>query len=171
MITETGWPTEDIASGVAGSNQDQIDYMMKLIKQKHKHVKTILVQRQTHIDCLQMKAVGDIYFDSLRGGPGNNGFESMVMGMPVIAGCNDHSHPFVKGVWTIEAYKRLNKDLPFITATPNTLFDVIEKLILTPSLRQHLIELGTLHVNKYHTFKYTAEHAIKTYQEAIKMRN
>lgn len=33
MITETGWPTEDIASGVAGSNQDQTDYMMKLIKQ------------------------------------------------------------------------------------------------------------------------------------------
>ena len=33
MITETGWPTEDIASGVAGSDQDQIDYMMKLVQQ------------------------------------------------------------------------------------------------------------------------------------------
>jgi uncharacterized short protein YbdD (DUF466 family) len=33
MITETGWPTEDLASGVAGSDQDQIDFLMKLIKQ------------------------------------------------------------------------------------------------------------------------------------------
>ena len=33
MITETGWPTEDTASGVSGSYQDQIDYMMKLIRQ------------------------------------------------------------------------------------------------------------------------------------------
>jgi hypothetical protein len=35
MITETGWPTKDIASGVDGSNQDQIDYMMKLIQQSN----------------------------------------------------------------------------------------------------------------------------------------
>lgn len=33
MITETGWPTEDIASGVAGSDRDQIEYMMKLVQQ------------------------------------------------------------------------------------------------------------------------------------------
>jgi len=33
MITETGWPTEDLASGVAGSDQDQIDFLMKLIQQ------------------------------------------------------------------------------------------------------------------------------------------
>ncbi len=35
MITETGWPTEDIASGVTGSDQDQIDYMMKLVQQSN----------------------------------------------------------------------------------------------------------------------------------------
>lgn len=33
MITETGWPTQDTASGVNGSDQDQIDYMLKLIQQ------------------------------------------------------------------------------------------------------------------------------------------
>lgn len=33
MITETGWPTEDLPSGVAGSDQDQIDFLMKLIQQ------------------------------------------------------------------------------------------------------------------------------------------
>lgn len=33
MITETGWPTEDLPSGVAGSDQAQIDFLMKLIQQ------------------------------------------------------------------------------------------------------------------------------------------
>ena len=33
MITETGWPTEDLPSGVGGSDQDQIDFLTKLIQQ------------------------------------------------------------------------------------------------------------------------------------------
>ncbi len=30
LITETGWPTVDLISGVNGSDQDQVDYMLKL---------------------------------------------------------------------------------------------------------------------------------------------
>ena len=33
MITETGWPTRDTRSGVEGSDQLQIDYMMELFRQ------------------------------------------------------------------------------------------------------------------------------------------
>jgi hypothetical protein len=33
MITETGWPSQSTASGVTGSDQAQIDYLMKLIQQ------------------------------------------------------------------------------------------------------------------------------------------
>jgi len=33
LITETGWPTEDLLSGVAGSDPDQIDYLLKLVQQ------------------------------------------------------------------------------------------------------------------------------------------
>lgn len=33
MITETGWPSEPTASGVEGSEQEQIDYIMKLAEQ------------------------------------------------------------------------------------------------------------------------------------------
>lgn len=33
MITETGWPTQDIANGAEGSDQHQIEYMMTLFQQ------------------------------------------------------------------------------------------------------------------------------------------
>lgn len=36
MITETGWPTEDTASGAQGSDQLQIEYMFKLFQQANK---------------------------------------------------------------------------------------------------------------------------------------
>lgn len=36
MITETGWPSETTDSGVQGSDQAQIDYMMRLVEQANR---------------------------------------------------------------------------------------------------------------------------------------
>jgi hypothetical protein len=33
MITETGWPSETLPSGVSGSEEEQIDYILKLVQQ------------------------------------------------------------------------------------------------------------------------------------------
>jgi hypothetical protein len=33
MITETGWPSEDTASGVIGSDREQVTYLLKLVRQ------------------------------------------------------------------------------------------------------------------------------------------
>lgn len=33
MITETGWPTQPTASGVKGSHEEQVEYMLKLVRQ------------------------------------------------------------------------------------------------------------------------------------------
>jgi hypothetical protein len=155
-------------------NKDTKEFVdvMKIIEQKYSHVKMLLIRKQPHSRCLELKSAGDIYFESLRGAIGSNGLESMAMEMPVIAGCNDNSHPFVKGSQSIIAFKKLNRGkLPFITTTKDTLFNIIEELILSQSLRDELIGLGLAHVNKYHTFKFVSKLAIETYEEAVRIKN
>jgi len=145
--------------------------VMKQIQQKYDFVRTVLVQKQAYTKCLHMKASADLYFNSIQHGPGSNTFEAMIMEQPVIAGCVSQNHRHVKGSITKRIFKELNDgELPFITATEDTLFEVIEELILNVKLREELIRQGKNYVYKYHTYKYTAELAIRTYKQAIELR-
>lgn len=140
--------------------------VMKLIEQKYKNVQTIVIRKQTQVNAINLKAVGAIHFNALRHGMGSNVFECMAMGIPSITGNWDPRYP--------NLIKELHPDhvLPYINVTKKEdLFEAIERLIVDESLRRELAIAGMVWVEKYHTFKYTAELAIKTYKEAIALRS
>ena len=140
--------------------------VMALIEQKYKHVETIVIHGQTQINAQSLKSVGDIHFDSLGHGIGSNVLECMAMGIPSIAGNWAPDYPdLIKSMHPKHV-------LPFLSVTEKEdLFEAIERLILDESLRRELAIAGMEWVEKYYTFKNTAELAIKTYQEAIALRS
>ena len=140
--------------------------VMVLIEQKYKHVKTIVISRQTQINAQSLKSVGDIHFNALNHGMGSNVFECMAMGIPSITGGLVHNYT--------DLIKEMhpNHVLPFLhVIKKEDLFEAIETLILDEPLRKKLAVAGMEWVEKYHSFEYTATLAIKTYQEAIALRS
>jgi glycosyltransferase involved in cell wall biosynthesis len=113
-----------------------------------------------------MKTVGTIHFNALHHGMGSGVFECMAMGIPSITGNYDPTYP------NLIKEMHPNHVLPFLSVTKKEdLFEAIEALILDESLRLKLAKAGMEWVEKYHSFEYTTALAIKTYQEAIELRN
>jgi len=140
--------------------------VMKYIERRYKNVETIVIHHQPQVRAWELKSVGDIHFNALHHGMGGNIFECMVMNIPSITG--DWGRRYPK---TIKQMHPTNT-MPFVRAlTKGTLYNAVEKLILSSSLREEVITAGRLWVEKYHTFEYTAKHAIKTYEEAIALRS
>jgi len=132
--------------------------VMGQLQKKYDFVEMILVEGVSNVECLIKKAKCDICFDQILLQHGTSGLESMAMGQPVVAGCNYEVAGMIKEV---VGY------LPFIRASENDLYEVLESLILSQQERLRWGKIGYDYVKKWHSFEYTAAHAIKTYEESI----
>lgn len=135
--------------------------VMKDICARYKNVRVLLIEGRKHTEALALRVNADIYYDQLLLQYGTAGLEAMVMGQPVVAGCEDRTWAVMEDMFTIP---------PFVKATRLSLSEVIEELILEEEYRKYMGEVGRAYVRKYHCFENVAKIAIDLYREAIACR-
>lgn len=104
-------------------------------------VELVLVERQSWADCMAIKATADIVFDQVKFGYGCNAVEAWGMGIPVIAGADE---------WTLTAMRAEFGELPFYTATEESIGKAIGALAASADLRAEWGAKGSAHVRRYH---------------------
>jgi hypothetical protein len=132
----------------------------KQLRRRYPSVQVVLIENKPWIECLKIRSNCDICFDQLLLQYGSSGLESMVFGHPVVAGCSDKIAEMI--------VDKIGY-LPFVRATPKTLFNVLEQLIVDIELRKKYGAIGRQYVKQWHSHETVAKIAIKTYEEAINM--
>lgn len=115
-----------------------------------------LIEGVSWSECLRRKGQADIFVDQLILGYGGNAVEAWAMGQPVVAGVVD---PNVRAAM-VERWG----GLPFLEATPATLTDRLEELIVDQSLRDHWAQLGLAFVRRYHDHRVVAHQLAAVYE-------
>ena len=111
---------------------------MEKLSQKH-NINLILIRNLPQQEAFKEYMKADIIFDQITVGTyGVFAIEAMAMGKPVITYISE------------DMKKKLPKDLPIVSATPDSLYGVLESLILDSELRNHLGKQGRQYACKYH---------------------
>jgi len=112
-------------------------------------VEPVLIEGVSHAACLARKASCDVFVDQLNLGYGCNAIEAWAMGIPVVGGVADaewRSHMVDR-----YALPESETGLPFVSATEETLADVLRDLVLDADLRSHWAGVGVQHVENWHS--------------------
>lgn len=117
---------------------------VETLRKRGRNVDLILVERLPWTRCQEKKAQGDVYVDQMILGYGNNAIEAWALGMPVVANAAD---PAILARMRREYHTRT---LPFLQADPDTLADVLDRLVTSPQERQEWAERGARHVARFH---------------------
>lgn len=104
-------------------------------------VEVVLVERTAWAECIERKAVADIYFDQVALGYGNNAIEAWGMGIPVIAG---GAQP------TIDEMVRRFDTLPFVAADEGSILDAL-RFLAEPDDRAAWGRAGRRHAERFHS--------------------
>ena len=114
------------------------------------------VQQLSHQQAVQLYKQADIIIDQiLCGAYGNLSVEAMALGKPVIC----YIRPDL-----VDHYP---KNLPIVSANPDTLFDVLKDLIRDQERRSHLGRLGRSYVEEYHDASKVIHQLINIYEEVL----
>lgn len=107
-----------------------------------------LIEHVTNRECLARKAQSDIYVNELTLGYGRNAVECWAIGIPVVSGMtvNRGSLPF---------------DPPWEDATPDTLYDVLLRLVTDAEHRASVALRGLRHVERYHAPQKVVERCLE----------
>ncbi|WP_305279206.1 glycosyltransferase [Rhodoferax sp.] len=98
----------------------------------------------------------DIYVDELRcGGHGMTAVESMAMGKPTISYIRD------------DLVDKYPSDLPIVNANPDTIEEVLERLILDSKMRNLIGVASRQYVEKYHDAKIIMEDLSRVYLKLL----
>lgn len=126
------------------------EYICKAIsdlRNKGHNIDFVLIENMETNLVLNEIANSDIVIDQIiMPGYANFAIESMALGKPVV--CNLEMPEFRE---LMTRYSFLNQ-CPAVSSSPETLMDVIEKLILDQKLRDELGQLGINFSKKYHSF-------------------
>jgi hypothetical protein len=105
----------------------------------------------------------DILVEQLIGtGPALSAFEGMAAGLATVSNLEDHSIMTTFRRWTYFG------ECPLVSASPESITDVLRVLVKNPDLRRELGEAGRAYVEKYHGFdssQYLFERVIRFLQE------
>jgi hypothetical protein len=77
-------------------------------------------------------------------GHGLNGLEGLASGLPVISNLEDDTYMLPMRRWSFFS------ECPLVSASPETLVDVLRKLVTRPDLRRQLGKAGRAYAEKYH---------------------
>lgn len=112
-----------------------------------------LVNGLSHKEAKNIYKKADIIIDEVLGGTyGVFVIEAMALGKPVICYIRD------------DFKNKYPKDLPIISANPDTIYNVLKVLIEDAKLRHELGEKGRAYVEKYHDARKIAGELIKVYE-------
>lgn len=103
-------------------------------------VEPVVIEGRTWVDCLNVKATVDVYYDQVALGYGCNAIEAWGMGIPVIVGAADA---------TLSRMVATFGCLPFYVADETTIGDAV-KALLDDDARALAAARGAAHVRRWH---------------------
>jgi len=123
-----------------------LDAIKKLQSEGLKVELILLEKMKNEVVRKTLQAKADILVEQLIFGHGLNALEGMASGIPVISNVEDDNY--------ILPFKRWSyfSECPLVSASPETLLDVLRKLVTRPELRKQLGKAGREYVEKYHGF-------------------
>jgi len=137
-------------SGIKGSSD--INRVVEDLK-RHYDFEFILVQNKSHEEAKRTYRMADIIIDSiLEGAYGLFALETMAMGKPVVAWISDYMR------------EKYPKDLPIVSANPETLRGELENLLKDKELREEIGSKGRRYVERYHDAGVVARQLYNLYQ-------
>lgn len=126
---------------------------------KHHRVNAVLVEGRAHDEALRLISMADIVVDQLRIGTyGVLAVEAMALGKPVVVYIRDDLRSFYPA------------SLPVISATPSTVKEVLERLVVDGPLRHRLGVMGRRYVEEYHDARKIAKELLRMYQGLLARR-
>ncbi len=109
-------------------------------------VELIYFQNVDHNDLKYYQVQADIIVDQLYSGwYGSNGAECLALGLPVITYVNPDVEKFLR--------EELGRDIPVVSADPQTIYDVLKDLVLHPQKRDILSKKAMDFATKYHDYR------------------
>lgn len=116
-----------------------------------------------HCDIKYYQVQADIVVDQLYAGwYGSTGTECLALGKPVITYVNPDVEEFVKS---------MGREIPVISATPDTIYEVLKALIDNPQLREEWGKRARKFAEDYHDYRKVARILADYYEKALLRRN
>lgn len=117
-----------------------------------------LIEGVSNRECIERKALADIFIDELTLGFGLNFIECAAMGIPVVSGLADPAaRDLALAMWG---------QFPWEDATAETLSPTIEWLIVNPDKRAERGERGRAHAEYWHSEAAVVQHTLGVYERA-----
>lgn len=123
------------------------------------NVECRVVERVSWAENLRLKAEADIVYDQLQLGWGNNALEAWGMGIPVVAGVVD---PVARGLML----DVLGGELPIVEADAQTLYTVLEGLVVDAQARATAGARGLAYVRRWHDHEVVVQRLVAAYERA-----
>lgn len=116
--------------------------VMQQLQRENTCVKSIILERMNHLECLLEKKKCHIVFDHMRGWFGISSLESLSQGKPVVAGLDEWNSRCIKEFTGLE-------ELPWCIARDETgLYSVLAELISDDKKRQYIGEQSRLFMER-----------------------
>jgi len=149
-------PHENIRIAHSPTRRDykNTDLLIEIVS-KFPQIELVLIEGRTNKECLEIKASCDITFDQTQLCYGNSGLEGMAFSQPTIVGMDQETRSKINEIIGYE---------PFVFATPETLKEVIIKLVASKRLRDHWGTIGRKYIEDWHDDRKVAEKMIKIYE-------
>lgn len=124
-------------------------------------VRLVFVTNQRNKDVRFTQAQADIVVDQLNiGRYGANAREAMMLGKPTICYINHHEPEQEDQLQSL-------REVPLVSATEETLYDVLKALVLDPEKRQELGRLSRAYTLKWHSADACAERYEQIYDQLM----
>lgn len=121
-------------------------------------IELMFFNKTKHSDLKYYQVQADIVIDQLYAGwHGSTGVECMALGKAMITYINPDVEHYVR--------TELNRDIPFLSATPESLYDVLKELIENTEERQNLGKRARDYAIKYHDYRVVVKQLSKLYDE------
>lgn len=128
-----------------------LEYAVDRLKTKGYPIELVLIENIPHGKVLQYYLDSDIVVDQLLlGWYGLFAVEAMALGKPVIS-------------YIREDLKKYHENLPVISANPDDIQDVLEKLIINSDIREEKGRAGLEYVKKVHDYRIIGKRLIEIY--------
>lgn len=135
--------------------------VVERLQQEGYPVEFIFFSNMNHSDLRYYQAQADIVIDQLYAGwYGSTGVESLALGKAMITYINPDVEGYVKN--------DLDRDIPILSATPESLYVVLKELIENKEKRIELGKRAREYAVKYHDYRVIAKQLSKIYGEIYK---
>ena len=134
-------------------------FRSKNLQQKGLKFNFRMIRQLTQSNFFELLSQCDVYVDQLRcGGHGMTAVESMAMGKPTISYIRD------------DLVNKYPAELPLVNANPDTIEEVLERLILDAKLRVEIGMASRKYVEKYHDSRVVMQDLAKIYLRLLRER-